>query len=124
MSKFHDNYLKKLLPTEFSGKKQKKFFEEKKSKIFFCKKYWFVKKYLALVKKWWFIIKIHSLVHIKTHFGHQFMIKKIEKMKKSLKKNEKKFFWKNLICEKLPKVRQKMMIHHKMYLSWVNENVF
>ena len=38
MSKFHDNYLKKLLPTEFSGKKQKKFFEEKKSKIFFLQK--------------------------------------------------------------------------------------
>ena len=109
MSKFHDNYLKKLLPTEFSGKK-----------------YWFVKKYLALVKKWWFIIKIHSLVHIKTHFGHQFMIQKIEKMKKKIfwKQMKKNFFWKNLICEKLPKVRQKMMIHHKMYLSWVNENVF
>ena len=29
MSKFHDNYLKKLLPTEFSGKKSKNFFLQK-----------------------------------------------------------------------------------------------
>ena len=45
--------------------------------------------------------------------------------KKIWKKNEKKnFFWKKLICEKLPKVSQKMMIYHKMYMSWVYENVF
>ena len=41
------------------------------------------------------------------------------------KKPKKKFFFeKKLICEKSPSLRQKMMIYHKMYMSWVYENVF
>ena len=51
MSKFHDNYLKKLLPTEFSGKKQKKVFEEKKSKIFFLQKILICEKVPSLSEK-------------------------------------------------------------------------
>ena len=42
------------------------------------------------------------------------------------KKNfgKKFFFGKNLICEKLPCVSQKMMICHKTSMSGVYENVF
>ena len=62
---------------------KKKFFGKKWKKIFFGKN-WFVNKYLAFIKNWWYIIKLHSLVYMKTYFGHQFMIHKMEK----------KFFWK------------------------------
>ena len=80
-------------------------------KKFFFGKNWFVNKYLAFIKNWWYIIKLHSLVYMKTYFGHQFMILK-------------KFFLKKLICEKIPSLSQKMIICHKMYMSGVYENVF
>ena len=42
-----------------------------------------------------------------------------------MKKSEKKFFFeKNLICEKVSSLSQKMMINHKMSMSRVYENVF
>ena len=60
-------------------------------------------------------------MHMKTHFGHHFMIHKIEKNWKNLEKN-----WKNekkkklqLICEKTASLSQKMMIYHKKYMSGV-----
>ena len=42
------------------------------------------------------------------------------------KKSEKNFFffWKKLICEKVPRFSQKMMKYHKMSMSGVYENVF
>ena len=62
---------------------------------------------------------------MKTYFGHQFMIHKMEK--KIFEKNNNKkifFFEKKLICEKVPSLSQKMMIYHKMSMSGVYENVF
>ena len=52
------------------------------------------------------------------------MIHKMEN-KIFLKKNQQKnFFEKNIICEKIAWLCQKMMIYHKMSLSGVYENVF
>ena len=62
---------------------------------------------------------------MKTYFGHQFMIHKMEKKIWKKKKKEKKcFFEKKLICEKVPSLSQKMMIYHKNSMSGVYENVF
>ena len=52
------------------------------------------------------------------------MIQKIAKNILEKKHKKKIFFWKKLICEKIPSLSQKMIICHKMSLSGVYENVF
>ena len=104
---------------------QKKIFLEKNEKNFFFGKNWFVKEYLAFIKNWWCIIKLHSLVYMETYFWHHFMTYKMKK-KILKKKNQKKNFFlkKNLICEKVTSISQKMIINHKMSISGLYGNVF
>ena len=72
-------------------KNEKKNFSKKN---FFLKN-WFFNKSLTYVKKWWYVMKLHSLVYIKTYFRHQYMIPK--RKEKNLKKKitKKKFLEKS-----------------------------
>ena len=92
-SKFHYMCFKNdEFPLQTENFQKKIFFGKKLEKNFFGKN-WFVKKYLAFIKNWWYIIKLHSLVYMKTYFGHQFMIHKMEKKNFFEKKSKKKFFF-------------------------------
>ena len=107
----------------FLEKNEKKIFLEKNEKKNFGKN-WFVKECLAFIKNWWCIIKLHSLVYMETYFWHHFMTYKMKKeiLKKKIRK--KFFFEKNLICEKVTSISQKMIINHKMSISGLYGNVF
>ena len=73
---------------------KKNFFGKKWKKNFFGKN-WFVNKYLAFIKNWWYIIKLHSLVYMKTYFWHHFMSYKMEKKFWKKKIRKKKFLKKS-----------------------------
>ena len=102
ISSFFDKNQVLIHKSVFSKKNFFSFFFKKN----FFGKNWFVKKYLAFIKNWWYIIKLHSLVYMKTYFWHHFMTYKMKKkfLKKKIRK--KIFLKKNLICEKVTSTSQ------------------